>query len=227
MTATNIRVLIIDNHEIVREGVRLILQAAPDLTVVGTAADGESGTSLAQRLAGRGELDVVVTEMGLPDIGGLEVTRRLKASHPAVRVLILSMHTDDEHIRGMLASGADGYLLKQEAVQDLTAAVRAVARGETALSPLVARRMMSQLREVRTVEATAKRLTVREREVLELMAGGATTKEIARRYHCQPKTVENHRGRILEKLRVNNTPAAISLGYQRGLINVSAVHAAA
>ncbi len=222
MTSTNIRVLLIDDHAIVREGVKLILQNTPDLTVVGGAGDGQSGVGLALRLADRGAVDVVVTELGLPDISGLEVIRRIKARHPGVRVLILSMYTDDEHIRGMLASGADGYLLKQAGVQELSDGIRAVARGETALSPLVARRMMTQLQHERAGAANAQRLTAREREVLQLMATGATTKEIARHYSCQPKTVENHRGRILEKLGVNNTPAAISLGYQQRLISVSA-----
>lgn len=221
MTSASIRVLLIDDHEIVREGVRLILKETPDLTVVGMAADGESGATLGLRLADRGEVDVIVVDLGLPDIGGLEVIRRVKARHPQVRMLILSMYTDDEHIRGMLASGADGYLLKQAAVQDLPSAIRAVARGETALSPLVARRVMTQLQRERSGGPAAKQLTAREREVLAMMAAGATTKEIARHYSCQPKTVENHRGRILAKLGVNNTPAAISLGYQRGLIAMS------
>ena len=220
MSATTIRVLLIEDHEIVREGLRLILQGAPDLAIVGMAGDGESGASLALRLADRGGVDVIVTDLGLPDIGGLEVIRRVKARHPQVRILILSMYTDDEHIRGMLESGADGYLLKQSSVQELPAAIRAVARGETALAPLVARRMMTQMQQTRAQgERGAEHLTEREREVLQLIAVGETTKAIARRYGCQPKTVENHRGRILAKLGVNNTPAAITLGFQRGLIS--------
>jgi len=220
MNAPTIRVLLIEDHEIVREGLSLILQQSPDLNVVGMAADGESGVSLALRLADRDALDVIVTDLGLPDIGGLEVIRRVKACHPHLRILILSMYTDDEHIRGMLESGADGYLLKQSSVQELPSAIRAVARGETALAPLVARRMMTQMQQSRgQADRGVERLTEREREVLQLIAVGETTKAIARRYGCQPKTVENHRGRILAKLGVNNTPAAITLGFQRGLIS--------
>jgi DNA-binding NarL/FixJ family response regulator len=222
MSAPTIRVMLIDDHELVREGLSLILQRSPDLTVVGMAADGASGASLALRLAERDEVDVIVTDLGLPDIGGLEVIRRVKARFPHLRILILSMYTDDEHIRGMLESGADGYLLKQSSVQELPAAIRAVARGETALAPLVARRLMTQMQQSRgQTERGVERLTEREREVLQLMAVGETTKAIARRYGCQPKTVENHRGRILAKLGVNNTPAAITLGFQRGLISAA------
>jgi DNA-binding NarL/FixJ family response regulator len=217
-----IRVLLIEDHEIVREGLSLILQRSPDLAVVGTAADGESGVSLALRLAERDALDVIVTDLGLPGIGGLEVIQRVKARFPHIRILILSMYTDDEHIRGMLASGADGYLLKQSSVQELPTAIRTVARGETALAPLIARRMMTQMQQAHNqVDRGVERLTEREREVLQLMAVGETTKAIARRYGCQPKTVENHRGRILAKLGVNNTPAAITLGFQRGLISAT------
>lgn len=218
MTSAKIRVLLIDDHEILREGLRLYLQDTPDLTTVGTAADGASGIDLALRLASRGELDVIVTDLGLPDCSGLEVVRRVKAEYPEIRILVLSMYTDDEHIRGVMAAGADGYLLKQGAVADLPPGIRSVARGEMALAPLVARRFMTRLQREESGKRTAELLTTREREVLRLMATGATTREIARRYGSQPKTVENHRCRILAKLGVNNTASAISLAYQRGLI---------
>lgn len=218
--AETIRILLIDDHEIVREGLRLYLQQTPDLVPVATAADGASGIALGLRLAARNELDVIVTDLGLPDCSGLEVVRRIKAEYPQMRVLVLSMYTDDEHIRGVMASGADGYLLKQAAVADLPGGIRAVARGEMALSPLVARRFMTRFRQQESSHSLAQLLTVREREVLQLLATGATTKEIARHYGCQPKTVENHRCRILAKLDVNNTASAISLGYQRGLIAI-------
>ena len=223
MTSEKIRVLLIDDHEIVREGLRLLLRETPDLAAVGTAADGASGIDLGLRLASRGEVDVIVVDLGLPDCSGLEVVRRIKAQHPEVRVLVLSMYTDEEHIRGVLASGADGYLLKQGAVADVPGGIRAVARGEMALSPLVARRFMTRLHREETGKRAAQLLTAREREVLRLLATGATTREIARRYGSQPKTVENHRCRLLAKLGVNNTASAISLGYQRGLIPMDSV----
>src|SRR4051794_35744105 len=108
MTSSKIRVLMIDDHEIVREGLRLLLRETPDLITVGTAADGASGIDLGLRLASRGEVDVIVVDLGLPDCSGLEVVRRIKAQYPEIRVLILSMYTDEEHIRGVMASGADG-----------------------------------------------------------------------------------------------------------------------
>jgi DNA-binding NarL/FixJ family response regulator len=222
MSASTIRVLLIEDHEIVREGIRLLLEKSSDLAIVGMAADGTNGVSLALRLASQDAVDVVVTDLGLPDIDGLEVIRQIKALHPQLRILILSMYTDDENIRGMIACGADGYLLKQSSVRELPEAIRAVARGETALAPPIARRMMSQMQQVhRGGEHAAEHLTTRELEVLQLIAIGETTKAIARRYGCQPKTVENHRGRILAKLGVNNTPAAITLGFQRGLISAN------
>ena len=223
MSATPIRVLLIEDHEIVREGLALILQQSPDIAIAGLAADGESGVSLALRLAARDEVDVIVTDLGLPDIGGPEVIRRIKARYPHLRILILSMYSDDEHVRGMLECGADGYQLKHSSVRNLSAAVRAVASGETSLAPVVARRMMTQIQQSRD-RAThgVEHLTAREREVLRLIATGETTKSIARHYGCQPKTVENHRGRILAKLGVNNTPAAITLAFQRGLISADA-----
>ena len=223
MPERRIRVILIEDHGVVREGLKLILQGTDDIEVVGEAADGESGLRLFTRLAvddpdADGGIDVVVTDLGLPDIGGLEVTRRIKAARPDMPVLILTMHTDDDHIRGMLELGADGYVLKQSAVQEFAEAIRTVARGETALHPTIARRIMKQLQQGRERERRTDLLTERERSVLALLADGATSKEIARQLGLSTKTIENHRARILEKLGVSNTAAAIGLAYQHGLI---------
>ena len=216
----NVRVMLVEDHGIVREGLRLILQRAPDIEVLGEAGDGLGGVRLFENLLARdGEgVDVVVTDLGLPDISGLEVTRRIKALRPATRVLLLTMHADDEHIRGMMEIGADGYLLKQSAAQELSAAIHTVARGETVLSPVVARRLMTQLQRGRERERRTDLLTDRERQVLALLAEGSTSKEIAQGLGLSTKTIENHRARILEKLGVANTAAAVSLGYHQNLI---------
>ena len=216
-----IRVLLVEDHGIVREGLKLILADAPDIAVVGEAGDGESGLRLARHLAGRGELDVLVTDLGLPDLGGLEVARRAKALLPGLRVLLVTMYTGEEHIRGMLDAGADGYLLKQAAAQELPEAIRVVARGETALSPSVARLLMRQVQRGRERERHGDQLTERERQVLGALAAGRTSKEIAARLALSTKTVENHRARILEKLQVANTAAAIGLAFQQGLVDTT------
>ena len=213
-----IRVLLIEDHGIVREGVKLILQGAPNIEIVGEAVAGDQGVRLFERLVATDGVDVVVTDLGLPDISGLEVTRRIKALRPQTRVLLLTMHADDEHIRGMLEQGADGYLLKQAAGQELVEAITVVARGETFLSPMVARRLMTHAQRGRERERYSALLTEREREILALLAEGATSKEIAQRLRLSTKTVENHRANILDKLGVANTAAAIGLAYQQGLI---------
>lgn len=135
--ATSIRVLLIEDHGIVREGIRLILDSTPDIEVVADAATGSEGVSLFQRYRHQPGIDVVVTDYSLPDFDGLAVVRQIKTSDAAARVLFLSMYHDTESIRALLHSGANGYLLKQAAVQELPEAVRAVARGETFLSPLM------------------------------------------------------------------------------------------
>ena len=215
-SAECIRVLLIEDHGIVREGIKLILQQSPDIAVVGEAADGDSGLRLVTRLAADHEVDVVVSDLALPDISGLEVTRRIKAQFPDIRVLILTMHADHEHIQGMLDTGADGYLLKQSAAHELAAALRAVVRGETVLAPAVARWLMRRMQ--RGHEEQAALLTERERQVLQLLATGKTSKEVAKHLGLSAKTVENHRARLLEKLGVTNNPAAIGLAYQQGVI---------
>lgn len=222
MTDAPIRVLLIEDHHIVREGVRLILGQSPDIVVVGEASDGESGVRRFEELSAGGEgVDIVVTDLDLPDIDGLEVVRRIKARRPTVAVLLLTMHADDRHVRGMIALGLDGYLLKQAAARELPVAIRTVARGETFLSPPVARRLMLQLNGAQERNQGTTPLTERERQVLALMAGGATSKEIARRLSLSAKTVDNHRARILQKFGVTNTAAAISHGYEQQLIERS------
>jgi DNA-binding NarL/FixJ family response regulator len=216
VTGDRIRVVLIEDHGIVREGLKLILQQAPDIAVLGEAGDGAGGLRLLQRLAAEGGVDVLVTDLGLPDLGGLEVARRAKALLPGLRVLLVTMYTGEEHIRGMLDAGADGYLLKQAAAQELPAAIRVVARGETALSPAVARRLLTQGRRGR--ERHGDPLTERERQVLAELAAGRTSKEIARRLGLAAKTVDNHRARLLRKLGVATTGAAIAKAYREGLL---------
>jgi DNA-binding NarL/FixJ family response regulator len=218
MGTAPIRVIIIEDHGIVREGLRLILENSPGIAVVGEAANGLDGIALFERLTPDG-IDVVVTDLGLPDIDGLEVARRVKALYPDAHILVLSMHVDDEHVWGLLEAGIDGYLLKHVAGQELAQAIHSVARGETVLSPVVARRLMTHAKREHARSRQSDLLTQREREVLGLLAGGATSKEVAQHLGLRPKTVENHRAHILEKLGTANTAAAISFAYQEGLLD--------
>jgi DNA-binding NarL/FixJ family response regulator len=213
-----IRVLLIEDHRLVREGLRLLLEREPGLAVAGEAADGEAGLRLLARLAAEGAVDVLVTDIGLPGVDGLEVARRAKALAPDTPVVLLTMHDGDAYLRGMVEVGADGYVLKQTTAQDLCAAIRAVRRGEPGLAPAVAGRLLALLRAGEGRGRTIDALSGREREVLGLLAGGLASKEVARRLGLSTKTVENHRARMLEKLGATNTAAAIGLAHQQGLL---------
>jgi DNA-binding NarL/FixJ family response regulator len=216
-TTSKIRVLLIEDHGIVREGLKLILERTSDIEVVGEAGLGIEGYQLFERLVGLDGVDVVVTDLSLPDIDGLEITRRIKTHEPTARVLIVTMHADPQHIRGLLETGADGYLLKQSAANDLPDAIRTVARGETSLSPTVSTWLIKQLGSRREPKPHST-LTEREWQIIVMLADGSTSKEIAQRLRLSTKTVENHRARILEKFGVANTAAAIGMAYQQGLI---------
>ena len=224
--APPIRVLLIEDHQLVREGVKLLLAREPGLAVAGEAADGEAGLRLFARLAAEGAVDVVVTDIGLPGLDGLELTRRVKARAPSPPVVLLTMHEGDEYLRGMLEAGADGYVLKQNTGQDLCAAIRAVMRGEPGLAPAVAGRLLRLLRQGEGRGRAADALSGREREVLGLLAAGLTSKEVARRLGLSPKTVENHRARVLEKLGATNTAAAVGVAHQQGLLDAAGLEGA-
>lgn len=214
--ANRIRIVLIDDHAIFRQGVQLILHETTDMVVVGEATTGEEGVALFAALGDA--VDVVITDLVLPGINGLDVLRQIKAQRPEVHVLLLTMYTDDEHIQGMIEAGVDGYILKQVAVEELIAAVRTVQRGETAISPLIAKRIMQQLSRGRVHERPVDTLTARERQILRLLADGATSKEIAQQLELSSNTIDNHRARILNKLGVHNTAAAIRLASRQGII---------
>ena len=213
-----IRVLLIEDHQLVREAVKQLLELEPDLVVAGEAADGEAGLRLFARLAAAGAVDVVLTDIGLPGIDGLAVARAVKARAPGTPVVLLTMHDEDEYLRGMVDAGADGYVLKQATGGALCGAIRAVMRGEPGLAPAVAGRLLALLREDQRPGRASDRLSGREREVLGLLAGGLTAKEVAGRLGLSAKTVENHRASVLKKLGAANTAAAIGLAHQQGLL---------
>lgn len=213
MTKRKIRVLLADDHALVRQGFRLILSAQPDIEIVGEAGNGRQTVELAERL----RPDVVVMDVAMPEMNGIEATRRLAALAPRTRVLALSMYKDSVYVREILRAGARGYLLKDAIDRDLLAAVRAVAAGEGYLSPAVSEAVLSDYR--RHVSDPLDLLTGREREVLQMIAEGKTNKEIAAALNLSVYTVDAHRGRIMEKLNLHSVGELVRFAVRAGLID--------
>jgi len=208
-----IKILLADDHALVRHGFRMILAAQPDMEVAGEAGNGREAVELAQKL----KPDVVVMDVAMPELNGIEATRRIVELAPRARVLALSMHKDAVYVREILRAGARGYLLKDSADADLLAAVRAVAKGEGYLSPGVSDAVLSDYR--RHVTDPLDLLTSREREVLQLIAEGKTNKEIATSLALSVYTVEAHRGRLMEKLNLHSTGELVRFAVRSGLID--------
>jgi two-component system, NarL family, response regulator NreC len=208
-----IKILLVDDHALVRHGFRMILAAQPDMEIAGEAGNGNDAVELAQKL----KPEVVVMDVAMPELNGIEATRRLIELSPRTRVLALSMHKDAVYVREILRAGARGYLLKDSADADLLAAVRAVAKGEGYLSPGVSDAVLSDYR--RHVTDPLDLLTSREREVLQLIAEGKTNKEIATSLNLSVYTVEAHRGRVMEKLNLHSTGELVRFAVRSGLID--------
>jgi DNA-binding NarL/FixJ family response regulator len=208
-----IRILLADDHSLVRQGFRMILCGQPDMEIAGEAANGREALEAAERT----RPDVVVMDVAMPELNGIEATRRLSALSPNTRVLALSMHKDSAYVREILRAGARGYLLKDSFDSDLVAAVRAVARGEGYLSPAVSEAVLSDYR--KHVTDPVDLLTPREREVLQLIAEGKTNKEIAVALNLSVYTVDAHRGRIMEKLNLHNTGELVRFAMRKGLVD--------
>jgi DNA-binding NarL/FixJ family response regulator len=197
---------------VVRQGFKMILDAQPDMEIVGQAANGREAVDLAEQL----RPDVVVMDVAMPELNGIEATRRLASSVPHVRVVALSMHKDSVYVREILRAGARGYLLKDSGAADLVAAIHAVASGESYLSPAVSNAVLDDYRRIATNPIDL--LTSREREVLQLLAEGKTNKEIAGVLNLSVYTVEAHRGRIMEKLNLHSIGELVLFAVRNGLI---------
>lgn len=207
------RILLADDHSVVRSGFRALLSAQPDLEVVGEASDGRDAVEQTVLL----KPDVVVMDVTMPNLNGIEATRRMAQEAPRVRVLALSMHKDAVYVREILRAGARGYLLKDSSEQDLINAVRALAKGEGFISPAVSDAVLSDYR--KHVTDPIDLLTTREREVLQRIAEGQTNKEIAGSLNLSVYTVEAHRGRIMEKLNLHSTGELVRFALRNGLID--------
>ncbi len=212
-----IRVLVADDHTLVREGVRMILAKEPDIEVVGEASDGQEALGLVDTL----HPDVVIMDISMPGMGGIEATQRLQERHPKVAVLALTMHEDESYVFRLLRAGASGYVLKRAAAQDLLQAVRAAARGESFLYPSVARKVVEDY--LKRVEAGEDRerydgLTEREKEILTLIAQGSSNQQIAEKLFISIKTVQTHRAHIMEKLNLHDRTALVRYAIRKGFI---------
>ncbi len=208
-----IRIVLADDHSVVRQGFRRILEAQPDMEIVGEASNGREALEEVANLTP----DVVVMDVAMPELNGIEATRRIKEATPRTRVLALSMHKDSVYVREILRAGARGYLLKDAVDEDLIAAVRAVSRGEGYLSPGVADAVLTDYRQ--HVTDPIDLLTSREREVLQLIAEGKTNKEIATLLSLSVYTVDAHRGRIMEKLNLHSTGELVRFAIRKGLVD--------
>ncbi|MDQ3510766.1 MAG: response regulator transcription factor [Pseudomonadota bacterium] len=212
----NIRVLIADDHTLVRESLVGLLQAEDDMQVVAQAADGvEALEKAAETLP-----DIIVTDLTMPGLNGIEIVRRLCKSLPDTRVLVLTMHQEGEYVLQAVRAGAAGYLVKDSASSELIAAVRSLHAGRGYFGPQAAAALAEQLKHPeRVVDDPYGRLTPREREAFHLIAEGLTTKEIARKLDISAKTAENHRSRVMAKLGVRNTAELVRYALRRGLLD--------
>ncbi len=210
-----VRILLADDHTILREGIKVLLNRERDMEIVAEAEDGAQALEKVRTA----KPDVVVMDISMPKIGGLEVTREITETFPDVKVVILTMHDNEEYLVQALKSGAKGYVLKEAAATDLAEAIRAVVRGDAYLYPAVARKLVDDyVNRVRTIKTASESLTPREREVLKLVAEGHTNREIADYLGISVKTVENHRANLMRKLDLHDRTELARYAIKIGLV---------
>ena len=213
-----IRVLLVDDHTVVRQGVRALLSVEPDLEVVGEADSGRHAVQLAQKLMP----DVIVMDIAMPTLNGMEATRQLSREVPSSKVLILSSYGDDEYVEQLTEAVAAGYLVKETAANDLVKAIREVEQGNVFFSPSISRRLMDHYRKVflsgQPMRAKGEHLSSRESEVLQLIAEGRPNKQIAGELCISIKTVEKHRQRVMEKLNLHDIASLTRYALSKGII---------
>lgn len=213
--ADPIRVLIADDHTIVRSGVHLLLEAEADIEVVGEALDGREALKLAKSL----QPDVVLMDITMPVMDGLEATKQLKTRFPHINVLVLTMHRSDEYFFEMLKAGASGYILKGAKTNELINAVRVVHQGEVFLYPTMTQKLVQGYLQLADWENESEpSLSPREKEIFRLLAEGYSNKEIAEKLVISPSTVHSHRGNLMDKLGLSNRRELIQYARKRGLI---------
>ena len=212
---SKIEVLLVDDHAIMRDGISALINLQDDIEIVGEASEGKEAIEKARELVP----DVVIMDISMPEMDGLEATRRIKRRNPSVKVLVLTQHDNREYILSTIKSGSDGYLPKRALGSELVAAIRAIHQGHSFLYPTAAGILLEDYR--RQVEKEPyDRLTEREREVFRLIADGHTSRQIADMFFISLKTIHNHRAKIMEKLNIHNKSELIKYAILKGLITI-------
>lgn len=213
-----LQIVLADDHTVMRGGLRLLLEREPGFSVVGEASNGREAIQLAEEHSP----DVVVMDVAMPTLNGIEAAGRIIGLRPRTAIVILSMHSDESYVLRALKAGARGYLLKDSAEADLIQAVRAVSEGKAFFSPAIGKLLVEDyIRQIRQrgVEDSYELLTPRERELLQLLAEGQTTKEIAATLNLSPHTVDTHRGNLMQKLNLHSIPELILYAVRKGVIS--------
>lgn len=217
----SLRILLADDHEIVRRGLCSLLQAQPEWEVCGEAADGREAVDMAEKL----RPEIVVLDIGMPNMNGLEATRQILRANPEIKVLVLTLHDSDQIVRDVLDAGARGFLLKTDAARDLIAAVEALQRGKIYFTPKVGAMVLEGYlrRDARRPPPSdaRNRLTAREREIVQLLAEGKSSKEVARALGLSVKTAETHRANIMRKLELHSVSALVLYAVNNNIVHVA------
>lgn len=212
----SIRILLIDDHAVLREGLKALLNSEPMLDVIGDAPDGREGIRLTEEL----KPDVVVADISMPGLNGIESVRILRDSDPYIKLIILSMHSDQEYVAKALQAGANGYVLKQGDSTEVIKAIEAVMGGEAYLSPAISKYLITDFLKHHPSELEEPKLTTREREVAQLIAEGQSTREISEILMVSIKTIETHRGNVMKKLKTKSTADITKYALKRGWITL-------
>lgn len=218
-----IRIILAEDHAVVRQGTKQLLERYPDLEVIGEASDGEEAVSLVKEL----QPDIAILDVRMPRMTGIEATRKIKSESPEVGILILTAHDDDEYVFALLEAGANGYLLKTAQIEELVKAIHAVKAGQPALDPLITRKVVSQFMSGKSLPDVMAQvgdemegLTSRELEVLQMVGQGLSNKEVAHRLYISDRTVQAHLSNIFSKLQVASRTEAVMYGIRKGWITV-------
>jgi two-component system response regulator NreC len=215
---SKIRVLLAEDHTIVRKGLRFLLEGEAGIEVIGEAEDGREAVQKTQELLP----DVVLMDLSMPELSGLEATRQIKKRFSEVKVLILTRHANEEYVFQILRAGASGYVVKKAAPTELVLAIQSVCRGDSFLSPAISRPVIEEyIRRAEAIEESSyDRLTDREREVLQLVAEGHSSREIAELLHITERTVRAHRGHLMDKLDIHSTAELAQYAIRKGVISL-------